>query len=322
MVFILITFNIVHINISNMISTVLKELKVSFGLKKAQTQILEALSEKDLSADAICEKTGIPKGRIYELLNEMIEWRLLKKIDQKGMNPSMYSFSPYKSKVLDFLRHRLNEQISKETCLVEMLEEPGLQRVEVIEDSKSYEFHVMGFLSGAEWIKAIHRNLSLPWFIYPWDEEEFFNIRKIIMKRRQEQQFTSTEKSIMTMKLRAYKEIYSKKPAEQIMTKLAFESYLKIIREAYEKKELREWAENLMKNLETHDNVKLFVIENPYSLFTNHISDKSVISITVHGGKLSGIKLLGEKTVELYSDAFDEMKERAQPFEEYLKPLI
>jgi len=59
---------------------VLDELKQNFHLKESHIIIIQSLKEKDLTADEVCSITTIPKGKIYDLLNELMHVNLIKKI--------------------------------------------------------------------------------------------------------------------------------------------------------------------------------------------------------------------------------------------------
>ena len=301
-----------------MISKILEELKSDYHLKKNHLSILNLLSAEECTADEICARTGIPKGRIYNLLNELINMRL---IERKSGVPAVYSMSNPHDKIMEFLRYEFNKNIEKQKRLMSMLEEKeGYEKVEVIPDNESYDYELMSLLSESLWLKIIHGNLSIAWFIQPRTEADFWKVRQEINKRRRAA--TTPSKDISLLKYRSYLELYKSKPAEQIMTKEAFDSFVSVVKDVYGKTKTREWAREMLKNLEASPNVKLFVMDSPSSVFNQYISDKGVLSILIFRGDVTGIKIIGKRVVELYSKYFEELKSRSAPIQEHLKKLV
>ncbi len=300
-----------------MFSEVLKELKTSFYLKKNHLVILKLLSAEACTADEICARTTIPKGRIYNLLNELIEMKLIERED--GV-PAVYSMRNPNDRILDFLQYKFEKEMEKQSRLLSLLEEKTkIERVEVITDNRGYDYELIGLISKAEWLKTIHRELSISWFIQPRDEEEFWKIRQVINKRRRAA--TTPSKEISLLKYRAYMDFYMEKPIEQIMTKEALDAYVKIIREIYGNASVKKWAGEILEDLKNHKNVKLFILDTASSVFNTYVSDREVLLILVFMGEISGIRVIGKRVSDLYEKAFEELRSRATPIEHYLEKL-
>ena len=94
-----------------MIDDIFSELKKGYNLKKNHMNIIKLLSVEECTADEICERTTIPKGRIYNLLNELIEMRLL---ERKSGVPAVYSMGDPESRILDFLKHSFTKEVQKQ----------------------------------------------------------------------------------------------------------------------------------------------------------------------------------------------------------------
>lgn len=298
-----------------MISEILQELKQNFGMKKNHLVILNLLSVESCTADEICERTTIPKGRVYNLLNELINAKLIDR--EKGV-PAVYSMSNPESRVMDFLRHKFEEEVKKQTQLLSMLEQNSkTEHVEMISTNQAYDYELMGLLSQADWMKAMHGNLSISWFIQPHDEKEFWKQREEINKKRRAA--TTPSKDISILKFRAYMDFYEKKNVQQIMTKDAVDGYMDLLKEMYGKAKVGAWARGVISDLAKHKNVKLFVLDTPSSVFNMYITDKGVLSMLIFRGEISGMKIAGERVVQLYDKYFEELKLKAVPLETYLK---
>jgi len=301
-----------------MLSEVLEELRNNFHLKKNHLMILKLLLAEACTADEICERTTIPKGRIYNLLNELISMRL---IEREQSVPAIYSMKNPNDTILNFLKYAFSKEVQKQTRVIAMLEEKAkFERIEMIITNEAYDYEQIALIMEAKWLKTIHRELSISWFIQPRDENEFWKVRQEINKRRRAS--TTPKKDISILKYRAYADVYKDKPIEQIMTKEALEAYANIIRDLYGKKAVKQWAKDVIEGLEKHKNVKLYILDTPSSMFNTFISDKAVLYILISKGEITGIKLIGNRAVDLYEKYFEELRAKTKPIQEYLKLML
>lgn len=292
------------------------KLEQDFGLKENHIRIIEALNEKNLTADEICQKTKIPKGRVYDFLNELIERHLVQKEDGR---PSLYGIKDLKQSILDFLKYEFENNSRKESELLSLLSsKEDAQKIELIDNREKYDLEMISLLSKGKSFKIMLRQLSLSWFIFPRDIDAFLEIRTNINKRRRAASSTREEYSIP--KYRAYCNVYeSGRPIEYIMTDEALAEYVKMLREEYGIKHVREWASDIVKELRRFKNVKIWIIPNHYSVFTTQMSEKEVISALIHAGLLSAMKIRSPEVVKLYEKSFDEMKDKSKQIQEYLR---
>jgi sugar-specific transcriptional regulator TrmB len=301
-----------------MLNDILEELKNAFNLKKNHILILQLLSSEECTADEICDRTGIPKGRIYNLLNELIDMHLIER--RKGV-PAVYNMNKPTERILDFLKYDFSNEVRKQTKIISLLEKKTrVERVEIMNDNKTYDYNIIAQLVDAKWVKVVHRESSLAWFIQPRDEKEFWEVREEINKRRRAA--TSPSRDLSLLKYRAYLEVYKEKDIEQIMCKSAFDSYVEILRGLYGDSKVKEWSKNLLKDLDTHKNVKLYVQESEFSVFNTHISDRGVLLVLLFRDEISGMRIIGKRTSDLYERYFEELKTHSEPMEKYLKKLI
>jgi len=220
---------------------------------------------------------------------------------------------------LNFLKYNFEKTIEKQNKIILLLDEERAESVKTINNSREYDFENIALLTSGKHIRIIHRHLSLSWFIHPSDEDEFWKIRRLIDKRRKAQ--TTLNKEISLMKYRAYLDTYENKNIEQIMTKGAIESYVKMLKDEFGIEYVKKWKKELKRRIETTDNVKIYIIDNPFSVFTIYITENEVMSILLHSKQISGIKLYGKRTSEIYIHAFDEMKSKAIPLIEYIRKI-
>ena len=108
---------------------ILEELKQRYGLRKNDILIIQALLEKDLTAEQICEQTKIPMGRIYTFLNALLPTGL---IEKKSGTPACYSAQNIEERILNFLMLKREEMIKKEDDIIARLE-----RIKKLENVKT-----------------------------------------------------------------------------------------------------------------------------------------------------------------------------------------
>lgn len=297
---------------------ILEELKKNFHLKKSHIVIMQLLSEEKATADEICERSQIPKGRVYGLLNELINMHL---IDKNESLPAVYSMKDLQENVFDFLQYDFSKEVKKRSNLLSLLnKETDEERVAMVGTHEDYDYEVIAMITEANWLKIINRDLSVPWFIQPKDESEFWKVRVEINKRRRT--FTSQTKALALLKHRAYVKFYEKKPVEQIMTKATFDAYISVLREVYGEEKIKEWAHWLMEEFKKHKNVKVYVLEDHIQVYNSFTSDKQIMSVLLFGGELNGIKVIGKRVTHLYENMFEELKRSSKPVQEYVRPFL
>ncbi|MFC1698030.1 helix-turn-helix domain-containing protein, partial [Nanoarchaeota archaeon] len=214
---------------------VFEEMKNSFGLKQNHIGILNYLLYEDLAAGSISKKTKIPLGRIYDFLNDLINWRLIAK---KRGKPAKYTMQDPKMRILDFLKRQSDNFAEKELKVTEMLRDEGGEDIEVINDSNQFTFALMKALAKYNHFRIIDRYQALPYILYPQDEKDYMKMREVISKNRITLSGRSPEVAVMFFK--AFKEAYqSGKKFEYITSVKAVDFYASILKKNFKEEDIK-----------------------------------------------------------------------------------
>ena len=79
------------------IDLLLNELKKGYGLKEKHIRIIKILRDWPLTAEQVAKQGDIPLGRVYEYLNQLIEFKILVPEVVPGAN-SIHSLCAFKTR--------------------------------------------------------------------------------------------------------------------------------------------------------------------------------------------------------------------------------
>lgn len=298
---------------------ILNILKEKFDLKENHIKIIESLSEKNnLTADEICKVTKIPKGRIYEFLNELLSIKLILK--DKSL-PSKYFIKDLDNQIVDFLEYSFNDLMSKEMAVMEVLEEKTKpDQIKLIRTAQEYSFHIMRLFKEGKHFKMIVRNKSAPPNIYPENEEDYVRLRQEIEGKRVT--LTGGKGKLNLLLYKSYMSAWKEKQFVYIMGKEGFDFFFKNYDSAFGSKKTVEYMIKLKEDLKER-NTKVIVVDEyiPYSIY---LSEKEMLLVLTHsGGELAGFVISNKHIIDVYHKLFEEMikrgKDIAHYIDEYLK---
>lgn len=293
---------------------ILKELKENFNLKDNHILILKTLQEENLTADEICKKTNIPKGRIYNFLNELIENKLLEKTPE---TPATYTARPLTDRILEFFNYNFEKLMQNELKILSKIEKKEeLESVDFITGSKQYAFQIIRMLSESERFLVVERGTSVSLLLYPQNKEEFHELRKEILRRRGEVLIAGSEKQQMLVKL-AYDNAYLEgKKFQMAIYKEGIKTFLKSFKDALGKERLKEWFEELEKNIKEG---KLSVKVIPRNLpFYIYFGENRMILVLYNKGMRVGLSLRSGK-LDFIQDSFREIFNEGEKFIPFVK---
>ena len=292
---------------------IIKELASEFDLKSKHLFILDALYDQDLCAAVISKKTNIPMGRIYDFLNDLLEYGLIEKTSKK---PSVYSMKNPGERITSFLKYKFDRLVEKENKILDMIrKKQTIESVEVINSGDEFTFKQIQLLSECKAIRTVVRHGSIPFPIYPSNSEEFQKVRDIIVKNRATLAHTTHEMTFMIYK--AHKDAYERgKHFSAIIEKGALDFNLNIIESKLGKKFLTKMVKDIKEKIKRYG-MKIYVI-NEYVPMQIFITEKKVMLSIIHLGITTGVVIQSDEVVKLYRDFYDDMIERSKPIEYYI----
>jgi len=292
---------------------IIKELATEFDLRSKHLLILDALYDEDLSAHIVSKKTKIPMGRIYDFLNDLLEYGLIEKTSKK---PALYTMKNPGEKITNFLKFKFDKLVEKENRILDLMQKKQtIESLEMIHSGDEFTFKQIQLLSECKAIRTVVRHGSIPFPIYPSNSKEFQKVREVIIKNRATLAHTTHEMTFMIYK--AHKDAYEQgKHFTAIIEKSALDFNLNIIKsklgKSFLKKMIRDIKEKIMKY-----KMKIYVI-NEYVPMQIFITEKKIMLSIIHLGITTGVVIQSDEVVELYREFYDDMVERSKPIEYYL----
>lgn len=288
---------------------IIDELTESYLLTDNQKKILQFLTTIDADAETILKVTRVSSGRIYSILGELEDIGV---IDKSSKKPSIYSMKNFSNNIRSFLDKKLKQNLeSQNKILAGLAEYETESKIGVISGTnKEFDMQIISSFSQSTWVKILHKHISLPWFLYVFfDDDDFLKVRQIIAKQRLVG--SSTDKFDLFNKRDAYLDLYNNKKVEQIMLKSTLLDFLKLISD--DQKNI------IKKNLVSHSNVKIHVLESLNTPFSIYLTNKEVLMPVFTAKKQNRmIKMQGSEYVDIYRNYFDSFVVDSTPIQEFI----
>jgi len=271
-------------------------------LKPRHLDILNSLDGSDLKVPEIVGKTGIPKGKIYDLLNELIDKGL---IGRYGKNPKKYTTKNLFLQMKKSLSNNFVEQVKNHIKVLNLLEEePQPEKVIVFSNSEDYFKSIMVEMEKTNSLKVLCRHKSVPFVLYPNDRDEFLKIRKFVSKKRK--LFLSSEELFAKMNEKYHQFLNSGKRLEYIIDRESIDNYFNNLRKYLGKVKFNQFRDEIYFKLK-NSNLSINVIENNYQ-YSMFVSDTSVfINVAALSSSL-GLSIYNKETASVYSALFEDIK--------------
>jgi DNA-binding transcriptional regulator GbsR (MarR family) len=297
---------------------ILTKLGENFDLKKNHLVILNLLYHQDsLTADDIVAKTGIPKGGIYEYLNDLLHLQLISK---DNINPARYDIKNFKSKIVEFLHLQFKEFVQKEAEILNLIERADNFEFKMIRSKEEYTFHLMDIVNGGDAINFIIREKSVPFELYPDNEKDFIAFREKLWKKRPTLSGAENP-NLSLMQLKTFQEAWrKKKKLRYIITKSGLEYFFDTLEKDVQIKSREEMTYEIIHRLHKN-NIKIKVIDEktPYNLF---ISENKIMFVVAKSSKIiTGFISNNPEVIMIYQNMFESMYNRTQPIEPIEKYL-
>jgi|GEM_PF-1648527 len=292
-------------------------LKGAFGLADKHILILQFLEKEKLNAKQVADKTGIPYGRIYDYLNQLIEFELIEKTPKK---PYKYFVTDFKENVIGFMRDRIEHQLKAQTEVIHLLSSnKGTEHVEIISNSEEFTNAHINMISEASVFKMVGVHDSFPYLLYPNKFEDWLSLRKVITAHRA----TLTHADLDTALLiyRTYMDaLRAGKKLVVVFEKTTFDKHMKLIREKLGRDFLRKMIKD---NLEKFGKYKAEVhIIDEYTTMQIDINEIRVNLCLKFLGVVKGILMLNKDVVKFFDAIYEQNLKKSKPVEPILKKML
>ena len=294
----------------------LEELREGFGLSDKQVMILSAVHENELDSKQICHLTKIPKGRFYSYINDLINFKLIEKSEKK---PYKYSMKNADDKIMDFLKYKFDNLVDREKKIVDLMEKKTQrENIELVHSGDEFTYKLLQLMNETKRLNNVVRHGSIPFPLYPAVYKDFQKVRETILKNRPT--LAHTSKPMTALIYKAYVDFYSQgKEFVAIVEKSALEYHFDIIKKNLGRDFLNSMIKDIRERLKKYK-INIYVVDE-YIPMQILFTEKKVFLSIIHYGVTQGTVIQSDRLVNLYSEFFDDMVQRAQPLENYLKAL-
>ena len=301
----------------------LNELEANFGLKDNHIKILRELQLSGaLEADKLAKNTGVPLGRIYDFLNDLVEAKLVLKT---ATFPSVYSIDNLEQRVTEFMRYQTDVLIKKEQKLMDLFsEDKDIEQTTVINDREKLAFETMKLMAKSNEIKMIEKTETIPSIFYPLEEQDFIKLRNYFAKKTGDKGaiFRGGADRLRVMLHRADKESYiSGKKVRFVMDKHSLDLYLNLISKLGNDRG-KSILKKILSQLSSYSNVKVYVVKENLPISIMVLDNKIVLLRFAYMSTPLCILAQSKRMAEFYSSFFEELVARSKPAQKYLKEAI
>ncbi len=291
-------------------------LKDRCGLNEKEISVLRSLKNEDMTAKKISSKANIPLGRLYEHLNQLLEYGL---IGKKGKKPCVYTIDGMEERIRIFMKNKFNKVIIDEAALLRTLKNGDDDNyIEITRTKEEFTYFQLKMLGSCKKLYTFSRFGSMPFVIYPNNFEDFLKLRKEVSKARPTLAHSSPETSLMVN--RAYIDAYkSGKTLISIMCKETFDFHINLARKSFGEEFTEKMIKDLKNNLKEYK-IEVYLLDEmiPMQIFMN---EDSVYLSMIHEGATFGSLIHSLDIRNMYKAMYEGMIERSIPLENYLKTM-
>lgn len=298
-----------------------KEPKISGRLRRIMKTLLN--ENKALTAEEICEKAEVPKGRVYKYLNDLIDKELILKKDEK---PAKYWIDSLEQRIIRHSYSNLSEKAEgQKEFISEIKDYESITPISEISELTLLEAKEK--IIGEE-IGIIKRNETYPFFFYPKNNwEKHFEFREKLGRFREERKhFKPVDKRNQGLSLESTKKALEEGvPVKYVIGKSSYERFTRKVAQSFDSKKLKETLQRIQDTLEKNDNLEVRVVEEPcnYALL---ITDKSLvfglIERTPEETFVTGFLLRGGESVDRYWSIFNTRYREGENLEKLIQKTL
>ena len=188
----------------------------------------------------------------------------------------------------------------------------------ITKTKEDFIYTQLKMLSPCRKLYTITRFGSIPFILYPSNNERFVAFRKAVVKARPNLAGSSFETAVMINK--AYAEAYKEnKKMVAIVCKESFDFHIELARKKLGEEFYNSMIEELKKRLKDYK-MEVYLIDefNPTQIFIN---EDTVYASIVHAGSTFGTIIYSKEASDIYTHVFEDRAERGIPLKGYLKEL-
>lgn len=283
-------------------SRIVELLKANYDFRENHVLILKALEIEDLTADEVCQATKIPKGRIYDFLNFLLEKNI---IVTNGKHPKAYSFKSVSENVREFLQIKFQQTVKDEAHIKSML---NLEEKKIIPINSSQDLipllrKILESRNKFNIITQLH-----PHLFYSNDDAIFSRFSKYLM----DIEFSMSANNVVNFLIKNafWDAYYRNEEFIYVIDDDVIADYKNTLRRLFSKEEAVNILQSIKALLEKGI-VKIYVsrVKNPYYMV---ITETEVLLVMIAKRSIEGALIVNNEIADVYQKMFLEQISKSE----------
>jgi len=298
------------------IDLLLNELKKGYGLKEKHIRIIKVLRNWPLTAEQVAKQGDIPLGRVYEYLNQLIEFKIIVKTTKK---PYFYEVKDLNKAVMDFMKHHSDKMTDTRRKVMDLMKGMGsTENIELVDSKEKYSIIHLDMVSEAKDLSIITHHASFPFALYPRRWDDFLATRNLIKKSRSTIAFADYNSIYLIFK--TYKDAFDQnKTVRVVMEKSCWDNTINLFKEEFGPLYVKHYLKDIEERIKK-DEIQIFLIDE-YQPIEVDINDLRVGVAIRHGDITTGIIMQSPNAVGVFTKLFEVTIQRSSPLQKEIDKM-
>ncbi|QQR92263.1 MAG: hypothetical protein IPJ89_03835 [Candidatus Iainarchaeum archaeon] len=281
---------------------IIERLRQEFHFNENELKLLQVLRDGSSDVKSLSQKSLVPMGRIYAVLQDLERKGLV----VKNGHPAKYTCYPLEDRIVEFINREAEQfQRKKEALLADL--KSSHPQMQIITDMAEYKNAYFDWISGGEFIYFVQVGYSLPLQFFPRSETEAVKVFRALnpdyipMKEKRE------SRQQLWGHMRAFKN------EKHLIDASTFHHYLESVDKAFGRDYLLERIRDTKRLMDLYG----FEIRIRPALIASRvvITSKTVVLSTFLNNQIIAMKVDSPQTIHEYKKLFEELFSQSTSWE-------
>lgn len=273
---------------------IVERLRQEFNFSENELKLLQVLRDGSYDVKLLSQKSHVPMGRIYAVLQEL---------EQKGLvikqgHPAKYTSHPMEERVVEFINREADQFQRKKDALLTDLKNT-VPQMQVITDMAEYKNSYYDWITGGDFIYFVQVGYALPLQFFPRSETEAVKLFKAMnpdyvpMKEKRES------------RQRLWENMRNFKNEKHLVDTSTFHHYLEHVDKVFGRSYLLERIRETKRLMDIYG----FEIRIRPGLIASRvvITSKTVVFSTFLNNQIIALKVDSPQTIQEYKKLFEKL---------------
>ncbi len=281
---------------------IIERLRQEFDFNENELKLLQILRDSSFDVKSLSQKSLVPMGRIYAVLQGLERKGLI----VKHGHPAKYTCHPLEERVVEFINREAEHfQRKKDALLMDL--KSSLPQMQIVTDMAEYKNAYFDWISGGDFIYFVQVGYALPLQFFPRSETEAMKMFKALNP----DYIPMPEKRESRQRL--WEHMRSFKNEKHLIDTSTLHHYLECVDEAFGRNYLLERIRETKRLMDIHG----FEIRSRPALIASRvvITSKTVVLSTFLNNQIIALKVDSPQTIHEYQKLFEKLFSQSTPWE-------